>query len=216
MLLRGRHLPSICSALLGVLAISCGVSPEGVPGPAAERAPSTIAAPDANISQPRGGLAQEGPFEPAPAAPPPPAPAALPPQVPPQRGPNPAPEPRRAPGNPPGLRAPDIPNVPSPLDKEAWTGSVASRCNEEGYPNDCLGVEYIFYEVDKEKGTKRKVNDPGGDYSNCVVTRRDPRGGQYMTLGSSIRLYVACTSTSNQQPEELKQDQHNKQDQDDK
>lgn len=177
----GWRAPLIASALLGALVSSCGGPPVYIivpaPPPAAHRDAEAAPAPL------EGGL--QAP-EPVPAEVPP-APVAVPPA--PVAAPLAPPSVVRRPGGaPPGLLAPDIPDVGSGLDKTEWAENIKKACSAARYPSGCLGVQYVFYGSDN-----KRISDPG-TYSDCTIKKRTPPGANYVQLGSIIRVEVTCTT----------------------
>lgn len=189
--IRGWRAPLIVSAVLGAFVTSCGGQPVYVvvpaPPPAAQHVAEGAPAPEGGLQAPEpvpvappvpAALppAQEGPPAPALVPPAPAAPQALPPVV------------SRPGGAPPGLRAPDIPDVGSTLDKGEWAKNINIACHKAGYSSGCLGVQYIFY----GQGNRR-IADPGA-YSDCTIKRRTPRGAQYVSLGTTILVEATCAN----------------------
>jgi hypothetical protein len=185
---RRPRIPLICSALLGVLVISCGGPPVYVV------APVPAAAPQVSLQQPQGGLQEAAPPAPVQAAPPPlapealapPAPRAAPPaapaELPPPAVAPPAP-PRRPGGAPPGTERVTLPGGQVPL--RQWLSGMDSACQGAHYQPGCLNLNKNF-------NPKKGPHPP----DKCTVDSQSPDMGKKVTTSTRVTLNIECPQTN--------------------
>jgi hypothetical protein len=109
-------------------------------------------------------------------------------------------DPNRPQGAPVGIRH-DLPRAPDNLsNRGTWLSTFAERCEEAGQPEDCLTVEFEFYEVGYPDYDKRTVlEDPGDEFDQerwegCSLVEIDPPTGdsEVIDSGSTVTLTVTC------------------------